>query len=111
MFPAPPAASTDIRRKAQAATTDTAGTPAASQAALRTRPSPPAIGPTPPDGQRNILVAWDPVTQTERWHAIGGGALDGGTVSTAGNLVLQVIPDGRLVAYRADTGEKLLDLT
>jgi hypothetical protein len=23
---------------------------------------------------------------------------------------LQVIPDGRLVAYRADTGEKLLDL-
>jgi hypothetical protein len=25
-------------------------------------------------------------------------------------LVLQVIPDGRLVAYRADTGEKLFDL-
>jgi quinohemoprotein ethanol dehydrogenase len=76
----------------------------------KTRPSPPAIGPTPPEGQRNILVAWDPVTQKERWHASGGGSLGGGTVSTAGNLVLQVIPDGRLVAYRADTGEKLLDL-
>ncbi len=80
------------------------------QAAPKTRPSPPAIGPAPPEGQRNLLVAWDPVTQKERWHASGGGALGGGTVSTAGNLVLQVIPDGRLVAYRADTGEKLLDL-
>ncbi len=55
-------------------------------------------------------MAWDPVTQTERWHASGGGALGGGTVTTAGNLVLQVIPDGRLMAYRADTGEKLLDV-
>jgi quinohemoprotein ethanol dehydrogenase len=41
---------------------------------------------------------------------VGGGALGGGTVSTAGNLVLQVIPDGRFLAYRADTGEKLLEL-
>jgi quinohemoprotein ethanol dehydrogenase len=98
-----------IRPKAQAATPDTAGG-ATPQAALKTRPSPPAIGPTPPDGQRNLLVAWDPVTQKERWRAIGGGALGGGTVSTAGNLVIQVIPDGRLLAYRADTGEKLLDL-
>ena len=57
-----------------------------------------------------MLVAWDPVTQKERWHAPGGGSIGGGTVTTGGNLVLQVIPDGRLVAYRADTGEKLLDL-
>src|SRR3984957_268737 len=99
-----------IRPKAQPATPDTAGAPSAPQAVAKTRPSPPAIGPTPPEGQRNILVAWDPVTQKERWHASGGGALGGGTVSTAGNLVLQVIPDGRLVAYRADTGEKLLDV-
>jgi quinohemoprotein ethanol dehydrogenase len=99
-----------IRPKMQTATPDTAGATASAQAAPKTRPSPPAIGPAPPEGQRNILVAWDPVTQKERWHASGGGALGGGTVSTAGNLVLQVIPDGRLVAYRADTGEKLLDL-
>jgi quinohemoprotein ethanol dehydrogenase len=34
----------------------------------------------------------------------------GGTVTTAGNLVFQVIPDGRFVAYSADKGEKLLDI-
>jgi hypothetical protein len=92
------------------ATGDAAGATAAPKEAPKMRPSPPMIGPAPPEGQRNILVAWDPVTQTERWHASGGGALGGGTVSTAGNLVFEVIPDGRLVAYRADTGEKLLDL-
>jgi len=99
-----------IRPKTQAATPDTAGAASGPPAPAKTRPSPPAIGPAPPEGQRNLLVAWDPVTQKERWHASGGGSIGGGTVSTAGNLVLQVIPDGRLVAYRADTGEKLLDL-
>ena len=98
-----------IRPKAQTATPDTTGA-STPQVAPKTRPSPPAIGPAPPDGQRNLLVAWDPVTQTERWHAVGGGALGGGTVTTAGNLVIQVIPDGRLMAYRADTGEKLLEI-
>ncbi len=96
-----------IRPKSQAATPDTAGAPTAPAVTPKT---PPTIGPAPPEGQRNLLVAWDPVTQKERWHASGGGSLGGGTVTTAGNLVLQVIPDGRLVAYRADTGEKLLDV-
>jgi quinohemoprotein ethanol dehydrogenase len=50
------------------------------------------------------------VTQKERWRANGGGSIGGGTVTTAGNLVIQVIPDGRLVAYSADKGEKLLDI-
>jgi quinohemoprotein ethanol dehydrogenase len=76
-----------------------------------TLPAPPAIGPeAPPPGQTNVLVAWDPVTQKERWRAQGGGSIGGGTVTTAGNLVFQVIPDGRLVAYSADKGEKLLDI-
>jgi quinohemoprotein ethanol dehydrogenase len=76
-----------------------------------TLPPPPAIGPEPPpEGQRNLLVAWDPVTQKQRWMTNGGGSIGGGTVTTAGNLVLQVIPDGRLVAYSADKGEKLLDI-
>ena len=97
-----------IRPTALAATGDAAG--ATAKAAVKTRPTPPSIGPTPKEGQRGILVAWDPVTQTERWQKPGGGSIGGGTVSTAGNLVLQVIPDGRLVAYRADTGEKLLDM-
>jgi quinohemoprotein ethanol dehydrogenase len=76
-----------------------------------TLPAPPAIGPeAPPAGQTNVLVAWDPVTQKERWRTQGGGSIGGGTVTTAGNLVFQVIPDGRLVAYSADKGEKLLDI-
>ncbi len=50
------------------------------------------------------------MTQKQRWQAPGGGSIGGGTVTTAGNLVIQVIPDGRLVAYSADKGEKLLDV-
>jgi quinohemoprotein ethanol dehydrogenase len=70
----------------------------------------PTIGPTPPEGQRGMLVAWDPVTQKERWRTPGGGGIGGGTVTTAGNLVFQVINDGRLMAYSADKGEKLLEV-
>jgi PQQ-dependent dehydrogenase (methanol/ethanol family) len=70
----------------------------------------PAIGPTAPEGQRGMLVAWDPVAQKERWRTPGGGGIGGGTVTTAGNLVFQVIPDGHLVAYIADKGQKLLDV-
>jgi quinohemoprotein ethanol dehydrogenase len=75
-----------------------------------TVPPPPAIGPEAPQGQTNVLVAWDPVAQKERWRRLGGGSIGGGTLTTAGNLVIQVIPDGRLVAYRADTGEKLHEI-
>ena len=38
------------------------------------------------------------------------GSIGGGTVTTAGNLVFQVVPDGRLMAYSADKGEKLLEV-
>jgi quinohemoprotein ethanol dehydrogenase len=74
------------------------------------RPTPSAIGPVPPEGQHFALVAWDPVTQKERWRTTGGGAVGGGTVTTAGNLVFQVMPDGHFVAYSADKGEKLIDI-
>ncbi|PYS05267.1 MAG: PQQ-dependent dehydrogenase, methanol/ethanol family [Acidobacteria bacterium] len=84
--------------------------PTAPAPAPNTRPSPPAIGPPPPEGQRGMLVAWDPVTQKERWRAPGGGGIGGGTLTTAGNLVFQVIPDGRFIAYNADKGEKLLEI-
>jgi len=91
-----------------------AGGAGGAAAAPATPPPPPknlpAIGPAPIEGQRGALVAWDPVTGKERWRGNGGGGLGGGTVTTAGNLVLQVIPDGRLVAYTADKGEKLLDV-
>ena len=70
----------------------------------------PAIGPQPVEGQRGVLMAWDPVLQKERWRVSGGGSIGGGTVTTAGNLVFQVVPDGRLMAYSADKGEKLLEI-
>jgi quinohemoprotein ethanol dehydrogenase len=76
------------------------------------RPPPPAIGPAPIEGPggRGALVAWDPVAQQMRWRMPGGGGIGGGTLTTAGNLVFQVLGNGRLVAYSADKGEKLLDL-
>jgi quinohemoprotein ethanol dehydrogenase len=70
---------------------------------------PKAYGPVRP-GQRGILSAWDPATQKERWFAPVGGQSGGGVLSTAGNLVFQVTPQGRLMAYTADKGEKLLDV-
>ena len=75
-------------------------------------PPPPAIGPEPPaqGDPQGALVAWDPATQTQRWRNPGGGSIGGGTVSTGGNLVLQVLQDGRLLAYSADKGEKLLEI-
>jgi quinohemoprotein ethanol dehydrogenase len=75
-------------------------------------PPPPAIGPPPiaGPGGRGALVAWDPVAQRMRWRMPGGGGIGGGTMTTAGNLVFQVLSNGHLVAYSADKGERLLDL-
>lgn len=55
------------------------------------------------------LLAWDPVKQEEAWHVEYAGPWNGGTLATAGNLVLQGTADGKFVAYRADTGEALWD--
>jgi quinohemoprotein ethanol dehydrogenase len=84
------------------------------------RPMPPprpnnllVIGPEPVQGTTDgggALVAWDPVAQQMRWRMPGGGGIGGGTVTTASNLVFQVINDGRLVAYSADQGEKLMEI-
>jgi quinohemoprotein ethanol dehydrogenase len=45
-----------------------------------------------------------------RWRRPGGGGIGGGTVTTAGNLVFQVVNDGRFLAYTADTGELRLEI-
>ncbi|MBT2303932.1 PQQ-dependent dehydrogenase, methanol/ethanol family [Variovorax paradoxus] len=53
------------------------------------------------------LVAWDPVAQKEAWGVEHVSPWNGGTLTTAGNLVFQGTADGRLAAYNAKTGEKL----
>jgi quinohemoprotein ethanol dehydrogenase len=68
-----------------------------------------SIGPAAPDGVRGGLQAWDPVNQKLAWRADGGGGIGGGTVTTAGNLVFQVVNDGTFRAFSADKGEKLFE--
>ncbi len=70
----------------------------------------PSLGPEPPNGARNGLQAWDPTAQKLRWNLPGGGGIGGGTTTTAGNLVFQVINDGRFRAISADKGEVLYEV-
>jgi quinohemoprotein ethanol dehydrogenase len=87
-----------------------AGVPAPAKP-LPQLPPPPGIGPLAPEGAAaGALLAWDIVNQKERWRAPLGGGSGGGTVATGGNLVFQVVPDGRLTAYTADKGEKVLEI-
>lgn len=53
------------------------------------------------------LVAWDPVQQKERWRVEHVSPWNGGTLTTAGQLVFQGTADGRFVAYDARDGRKL----
>lgn len=54
-----------------------------------------------------FLLAWDPVRQQEVWRYQQVSAWNGGTLSTAGNLVFQGNVISELVAYSADKGERL----
>lgn len=58
-----------------------------------------------------FLLAWDPVNQKERWRVPHTSFWNGGTLTTAGNLVFQGTADGRFVAYSADKGEKLWEVS
>lgn len=53
------------------------------------------------------LIAWDPLTQKEAWRQDYVSPWNGGTLTTAGNLVFEGTADGRFVAYNAKSGEKL----
>ena len=59
---------------------------------------------------RSGLEAWDPINQKVVWRADGGGGIGGGSVTTGGQLVFQVLNDGHFRAYSADKGEKLYDV-
>ena len=68
-----------------------------------------AIGTAPPPaGQpKGTLLAWNPVTQKPAWKVDHAEMWNGGTLSTAGNLVFQGTADGYLSAYDAGTGKLL----
>jgi PQQ-dependent dehydrogenase (methanol/ethanol family) len=73
------------------------------------QPGLPFIGPS---ANGNILVAWNPVTQKEAWRGPTGSAAgynQGGTLTTAGNLVFASVTNC-LLAFKADTGEQVLGL-
>ncbi len=53
------------------------------------------------------LIAWDPVQQKEVWRQEQVSPWNGGTLTTAGNLVFQGTADGRFIAYDAKNGAKL----
>jgi quinohemoprotein ethanol dehydrogenase len=54
-----------------------------------------------------FLLAWDPERQQEKWRVPHATYWNGGTLTTAGNLVFQGTAGGDFVAYRATNGEKL----
>ncbi|MFI5057221.1 MAG: PQQ-dependent dehydrogenase, methanol/ethanol family [Candidatus Acidiferrales bacterium] len=58
------------------------------------------------DSIKGHLSAWDPAQQKEIWRVERTSPVNGGVLSTAGNLVFEGTAQGNLEAYRADTGEK-----
>jgi quinohemoprotein ethanol dehydrogenase len=53
------------------------------------------------------LLAWDPIEQKEVWRAQYVSPWNGGTLTTAGNLVFQGTAHGTFAAYRASDGAPL----
>lgn len=56
---------------------------------------------------KGYLLAWDPVRQREAWRVPYAGPWNGGTLTTAGNLVFQGTAAGKFVAYNATDGKRL----
>jgi quinohemoprotein ethanol dehydrogenase len=95
-------------------------TPAAADAGVHAetgdKPDAPFIPPPPdpalprigPEGQGNLLIAWDPIAGKERWRGLSAGQTQGGTLAS-GNLVFSSV-NTRLIAYRADNGDQLADI-
>jgi quinohemoprotein ethanol dehydrogenase len=70
-------------------------------------PQAPQVKKTILDSIKGHLSAWDPIQQKEIWRVDRASPVNGGLLSTAGNLVFEGTAQGNLEAYRADTGEKL----
>lgn len=66
-----------------------------------------AVNAAPNSVAGSRLVAWDPVTQKERWRVTTPAGWNGGILTTGGNLVFQGDSAGMFSAYNAETGGKL----
>jgi PQQ-dependent dehydrogenase (methanol/ethanol family) len=53
------------------------------------------------------LIAWDPLGAQEVWRIAYASAGSGGVLTTAGDLLVQGVIDGRFVIYRASDGTEL----
>jgi quinohemoprotein ethanol dehydrogenase len=60
-----------------------------------------------PEDGKGALIAWDPVANKVRWKVSHPQLWNGGTLTTAGNLVFQGTATGDFGAYSADTGKEL----
>lgn len=56
---------------------------------------------------KGALIAWDPVTQQERWRVPHAGPWNGGLLATGGGLVFQGTGQGQFAAYSAAEGRQL----
>jgi quinohemoprotein ethanol dehydrogenase len=62
------------------------------------------------DREKGYMLAWDPVRQREAFRIPYPHAGSGGTMTTAGNLLVQGTINKTFAIYRADNGEKLWEL-
>jgi quinohemoprotein ethanol dehydrogenase len=70
-------------------------------------PADPAIRSAAATATKGALIAWDPITQKERWRVQHQGPWNGGMLATAGGLVFQGNAAGEFAAYNTSNGKKL----
>jgi alcohol dehydrogenase (cytochrome c)/quinohemoprotein ethanol dehydrogenase len=58
-------------------------------------------------GPPGALIAWDPVTNKERWRVRQAGGFNGGLLATAGGLLFQGSPGGSFSAFESASGKSL----
>jgi alcohol dehydrogenase (cytochrome c)/quinohemoprotein ethanol dehydrogenase len=58
-------------------------------------------------GVKGALVAWDPVTNSQRWRVEFPGPWNGGLLATGGGLVFEGLASGHMAAFNAANGTEL----
>jgi alcohol dehydrogenase (cytochrome c)/quinohemoprotein ethanol dehydrogenase len=75
--------------------------------ALAAMPADPAARQAAAAATHGQLIAWDPVSQSDRWRVEFKGPWNGGLLATAGGLVFQGNSASEFAAYDAGSGAKL----